>query len=125
MPPRRMPLLVLVSFGLALSAFEPVSLLAIPPLQWIDGRVRQILVQPKENYYSFSMLSDDGTTTFVRLCDPYTGAPAPVTASSPDYDLLKEAYLRDLRIEVGVRNFGYDPQAGVQRNCVDRVSLYK
>jgi hypothetical protein len=120
-----MPLLVLASFGLALSAFEPVSLLAIPPLQWIDGRVRQILVQPKENYYTFSVRSDDGTTIFVRLCDPYTGAPVPVNASSPDYDLLKEAYLRDLRIEVGVRNFGYDPQAGVQRNCVDRVSLYK
>lgn len=125
MSTRRTSFLALIFFGLALTAFEPVSLLAIPPLQWIDGRVGQILVQPKENYYSFSMRSDDGTTTFVRICDPYTGAPAPVTTSSPDYDLLKEAYLRDLRVEVGVRNFGYDPQAGVQRNCVDRVSLYR
>ena len=127
MPRRRVSYLALALFGLVLTAVQPASLLAAPtpPLQWVTGTVGQILVQPKEKYYVFSLQSDDGTTTFVRFCDPETGAQAAVTASSPDYDLLKEAYFRGLRIQVGVRGFGYDPQAGAQKNCLDRVSLYK
>jgi hypothetical protein len=126
MPRRRVLYLALALFGLVLTAVKPASLLAAaPPLQWVTGTVGQILVQPKEKYYVFSLQSDDGTTTFVRFCDPETGAQGEVTASSPDYDLLKEAYFRGLRIQVGVRGFGYDSQAGAQKNCLDRVSLYK
>jgi hypothetical protein len=133
MPRRRVLYLALALFGLVLTAVKPAPLLAAaapalaaaPPLQWVTGTVGQILVQPKEKYYVFSLQSDDGTTTFVRFCDPETGAQGAMTASSLDYDLLKEAYFRGLRIQVGVRGFGYDSQAGAQKNCLDRVSLYK
>jgi hypothetical protein len=127
MSTRKVSFLALALSGLTLAAFVPVSLHAAPapPLQWVVGQVGQILVQPNEKYYIFSLQSDDGTTTFVRFCDPSTGAGVPVTAGSRDYDLLKEAYFRDLRIQVGVRSFGYDPQAGTQKNCLDRVTLYK
>ena len=57
---RRASFLALALFGLALVTFEPVSLLAAPapPLQWVVGKVEQILVQPKEQYYTLSLRSD-------------------------------------------------------------------
>jgi hypothetical protein len=119
--------LALALSGLTLAAFAPVSLHAAPapPLQWVVGQVGQILVQPNEKFYTFSLQGDDGTTTFVRFCDPSTGAETQVTTGSPDYDLLKEAYFRGLRLQVGMRSFGYDPQAGGQKNCLDRLTLIK
>jgi hypothetical protein len=46
-----------------------------------------------------------------------------VTSNNPVFDLLKEAYFRKLNVEVGYRDFGPDPQSGINKLCVDRVSL--
>jgi hypothetical protein len=95
----------------------------LPALIWADGTVQQILVQPGEKFYVFAIRETKGTT-FLRIADPHTGAPlASVTSDNPIYDLLKEAYFRKLKVEVGYRDFGPDPQAGINRLCIDRVSL--
>jgi hypothetical protein len=94
-----------------------------PAFKWVSGKITQMLVQPKENYYTFFVRDDEGGMTLVRLCDPNTGAAAPVTTVDPTYDLLRESFFRGSPVEVGFRAFGYDSQSGTPRNCVDRVSL--
>ena len=101
-------------------AMKPVQL---PPLVWATGTIHQILVQPGENFYVFS-LREIASTVILRIADPHTGAPLNgVTAANPIYDLMKEAYLRKLNVEVGYRDFGPDPQSGINKLCIDRVSL--
>lgn len=97
---------------------------ALPPFVWAVGKVRQVLVQPGENFYVFAVRRTDGGTVLLRIADPHTGLPlAGLAAGNLVFDLLKEAYLRDLTVEVGYRDFGPDPQAGVNKLCIDRVSL--
>jgi len=101
---------------------QPVSL---PPLVWIDGSVEQILVQPGEAFYVFTVRDANGDAVVLRIADPHTGAPLhTVTEDNLIYDLMKEAYFRNLKVEVGYRDFGYDPQAGINKLVVDRVSLF-
>jgi hypothetical protein len=106
---------------------QPLQLLAqkkdTPPLKWAGGTITQMLVQPKESYYTFFVRDAEGAMTLVRLCDPETSAAGPVTASDPLFDVLRGAFFRGDPIEVGYRPFGYDSQSGSPRNCVDRVSL--
>jgi hypothetical protein len=103
------------------TAVEPA---ALPPFVWAVGKIRQILVQPGEKFYVFALRQTDGETVLVRIADAHTGFPlAGLTADNLVYDLLKEAYLRDLTVEVGYRDFGPDPQAGLNKLCIDRVSL--
>ncbi|HET6933393.1 MAG TPA: hypothetical protein VFI72_01055 [Candidatus Angelobacter sp.] len=96
--------------------------LAMPPLVWIAGTVHQILAQPGEKFFVFSV-RDSKQTVILRIADPHTGAPIPVTSDNPIYDLMKEAYFRKVNVEVGYRDFGPDPQAGINKLCIDRVSL--
>ncbi|HXJ92135.1 MAG TPA: hypothetical protein VMT20_04555 [Terriglobia bacterium] len=94
-----------------------------PPLVWAAGTVHQILVQPGEYFYIFALKSATDTV-FLRIADPHTGAPiAGVTSDNPVFDLLKVAYLQKLTVQVGYRDFGPDPQAGINKLCIDRVSL--
>ena len=100
-----------------------VKLAAPPNLQWATGTLTQILVQPAENFYLFAV-RDANQTFFLRIGDSHTGAPITgVTADNPVFDLLKEAYLRKLTVEVGYRDFGLDAQSGIHNLCIDRVSL--
>jgi hypothetical protein len=93
-------------------------------LQWVDGTVTQILVQPGEQYYVFRVTPAKGSAVFLRIADAHTGASmSSVDAGNLIYDLMKEAYLRKLNIEVGYRDFGYDPQSGINNLVIDRVSL--
>ncbi|HEY1241672.1 MAG TPA: hypothetical protein VGF16_13995 [Bryobacteraceae bacterium] len=102
-------------------AMQPVTL---PNLVWATGTVHQILVQPGEQFYVFAIHQTNGTTVILRLADPHTGTPiSGVTSNNPVFDLLKEAYFRKLNVEVGYRDFGPDPQSGINKLCVDRVSL--
>jgi len=58
---------------LALSAVQPSGLLAQPQppaLKWVKGKITQILVQPRESFYTFMLRDTNGATTLVRLCDP-------------------------------------------------------
>lgn len=101
-----------------------VNPIALPPLVWADGTIHQILVQPGEHFYVFGLRETNGTTLFLRIANPHTGMPIPeVNAGNLIYDLLKEAYLRNLTVEVGYRDFGPDPQSGINKLCIDRVSL--
>ncbi len=100
---------------------QPASL---PPLVWADGTVHQILVQPGEQFYVFALRESNGTTVILRIADAHTGAPlAGVTTDNLVYDLMKEAYFRQITVEVGYRDFGPDPQSGINKLCIDRVSL--
>lgn len=100
---------------------QPVNL---PPLLWATGTVHQILVQPGERFYVFALREANGTTVFLRIADPHTGNPLNgVTSDHLVYDLMKEAYFRQLTVEVGYRDFGPDPQSGINKLCIDRVSL--
>jgi hypothetical protein len=114
-------------FFVSVLIIQPFQLLAqsgnTPPLKWVSGKITQMLVQPKENYYTFFVRDAEGAMTLIRLCDPYTAAAAPVTAADPAYDLLRESFFRGRPVEVGFRAFGYDSQSGAPRNCIDRVSL--
>lgn len=115
-------------FFVSVLLIQPFQLLAqrgnTPPLKWVMGKITQMLVQPKENYYTFFVRDANGAMILIRLCDPYTSAAGPVTTSDPAYDLLRESYFRGSSVEVGFREFGYDSQSGTPRNCVDRVSLF-
>lgn len=113
----------------AMAAVHPSGLLALPPqapaLKWVQGKITQILVQPKENFYTFMLRDTNGVTALIRLCDPYTGEATPVKADDPAYDLLRESFFRGRQVQAGVRDFGQDPQSGTQKMCVDRVSLIR
>jgi hypothetical protein len=96
----------------------------LPPLSWATGTVRQILVQPGERFYVFALRESDGTTIILRIANAHTGLPlADVTTDNLLYDAMKEAYFRDLTIQVGFRDFGSDPQSGINKLCIDRISL--
>jgi hypothetical protein len=97
---------------------------ALPTLVWATGTVHEILMQPGEQFYLFSVLQANGTTVFLRIADAHTGAPIPsVTTGSVVYDLMKEAYFRKLNVQVAYRDFGPDPQSGLNKLCIDRVIL--
>ena len=98
--------------------------LTLPPLKWVVGKVSQILVQPGENFYVFLVKPDNGSGMILRIADAHTGSPiSSVTADNLVYDLMKEAYFRKINVQVGYRDFGPDPQAGINKLCIDRVSL--
>jgi len=98
---------------------QPIPL---PPLSWVKGTVHQILVQPGEKFFVFSV-KDSATTLVLRIADPHSGLPIAVDSENPIFNLMKEAYFRNLTVEVGYRDFGNDPQAGIKNLCIDRVSL--
>jgi len=97
----------------------------LPALQWYKGIVWEILIQPGEKLYAFSVLQADNSTATLRIADPHTGAPlCAVGAENLIYDTMKEAYFRNVQVEVGFRDFGPGSQAGIGGNLViDRVSL--
>jgi hypothetical protein len=96
----------------------------LPALSWAVGAVHEILVQPGEQFYVFSIVQANGATVLVRIANPHTGAPiGSVTSGNLIYDLLKEAYFRKLTVQVGYRDFGPDPQSGINDLAIDRVIL--
>lgn len=98
--------------------------LALPNLAWAHGTVQEILVQPGEQFYVFAIHQPSGSTVILRIADPHTGAAlASVTTGNLVYDLLKEAYSRKLDVQVAYRDFGPDPQSGLNKLCIDRVIL--
>jgi len=96
----------------------------LPAVQWAVGTVHEILVQPGEKFYIFSVRQANNTTLFLRIADAHTGAPLRgVDAENLVYDTMKEAYFRNLQVQVGYRDFGPDPQAGIDNLAIDRVIL--
>ena len=107
-----------------MGASVDMKTVALPNLVWASGTVNEILMQPGEQFYLFSVKQTNGATVFLRIADPHTGTPiTTVTADNLIYDLLKEAYFRKLNVQVAYRDFGPDPQAGINKLCIDRVVL--
>jgi len=97
---------------------------ALPALAWVAGTVHEILVQPGEQFYLFSIQPASGAAVFARIADPHTGVPMnAVNSDNLVYDVLKEAYFRKLPVQVACRDFGPDPQSGINKLCIDRVIL--
>ena len=96
----------------------------LPALSWTAGTIHEILVQPGEEFYIFSILQTNGSTVFLRIADPHTGSPIKfVSGDNLIYDIMKEAYFRKLNVQVAYRDYGPDPQSGINKLCIDRVIL--
>lgn len=106
------------------TASVDMKLLSLPPLKWVAGTVNEILVQPGEQFYLFAVKPANGSGVLVRIADAHTWATiSSVTTDNLVYDLMKEAYFRKLNVQVGYRDFGPDPQSGINKLCIDRVIL--
>ena len=98
--------------------------LPLPSLMWVAGTVSEILVQPGEQFYLFAVKPTNGSGVFLRIADAHTGTTiSSVTTDNLVYDLMKEAYFRKLNVQVAYRDFGPDPQSGINKLCIDRVIL--
>jgi hypothetical protein len=87
------------------------------PTQWVNGGVSSITAQLPA--YTVAIVGGKA----VRFCSPTTGADFPVSPSNLHYDMLRSALLFGKAVEVGVHNFGLDPQSGTIKLCIDRVIL--
>jgi len=103
---------------------EKVNPAPLPALQWATGTVHEILAQPGEQFYIFSVRQANGSTMILRIADPHAGTPLTgLSADNLTYDMMKEAYFRNLNVQVAYRDFGADPQAGIEKLVIDRVIL--
>ena len=100
---------------------QPVA--KIPDLTWVAGKIEQILLQDKEHFYVVTV-NDGKKTVICRFGDPYTGVCGVLTTADPMYTLIQEAYFQNQAVELGVRDFGFDKQAGIEKIIIDRVSVY-
>jgi hypothetical protein len=87
------------------------------PFSWVNGKVTSFTAQLP--MYTTVVVNNK----IVRFCDPATGADYAVTASNLHFDLLKTAFLQNKAVQVGVTDFGQDPQSGSVKLCIDRVLL--
>ncbi|HTY61151.1 MAG TPA: hypothetical protein VMG30_02735 [Acidobacteriota bacterium] len=96
----------------------------LPALAWAQGTIYEILVQPGEQFYLFMIKQADGSNLALRIADPHSGASiSSANSANLIYDLLKEAYFRQISVQVAYRDFGSDPQSGIHNLCIDRVIL--
>lgn len=101
------------------AAPQPAS---TPALKWINGKIQQILLQDKERFYVVTMI--DGNKTFTaRFGDPYTGKSDALSTDNPMYSLIEKAFLQNRDVSLGVRDFGFDAQSGIENLVIDRVSI--
>jgi hypothetical protein len=85
--------------------------------EWVNGDVTGITAQLP----SFTVFVVDKKT--VRFCSPINGIDYKVSAVDLHYDLLKTALANGKPVQVGVQNYGNDPQSGDVKRCIDRVIL--
>jgi hypothetical protein len=85
--------------------------------QWVNGAVTSITAQLPA--YTVAIVANKP----VRFCHPSSGVDFAVTASDLHYDMLSKALIHGKSVEVGVQNFGPDPQSGTTKLCIDRVIL--
>ena len=95
----------------------------IPPLTWVSGKIEQLLLQDKERFYVVGV-NDGKKTVFARFGDPYTGKSDVLSTGNTMYALIQQAYFQNQGVELGVRDFGFDPQAGIERIIIDRVTVH-
>lgn len=102
----------------------PQPTATIPDLKWVAGRISQLLLQEKEHFYLVGV-EDGQTTQFVRFGDAYSGKVGALSANYPMYALIQQAFFLNQKVEIGVRDFGPDPQSGIQKLIIDRVSVVR
>jgi hypothetical protein len=95
--------------GTATTAF------AGPTFQWVNGQVTGFTAQLP--MYTVAIVDNKA----LRFCNPANGYDYAVTAVNLHYDMLKASFLNNRKVQVGVQNFGPDPQAGTDKLCIDRV----
>lgn len=94
-----------------------------PALTWVTGKIQQILLQDKERFYVVSV-NDGKKVVSARFGDPYTGKSEPLSACDPMFSLIEKAFFAKEDVSLGVRDFGHDPQSGIDKIIIDRVSVY-
>jgi hypothetical protein len=99
------------------SIFAAASPAAAATFEWINGQVASVTAQLP----AFTVFAVDSKS--VRFCNPQTGKDYPVNADDIRYNLLKTALDSGKSVEVGVQNFGNDPQSGDVKRCIDRVIM--
>ncbi len=87
------------------------------PFSWVNGKVTSFTAQQPN--YTTAMVNNNA----VRFCDSSTGVDYAVTSNNLFYDLLKTALDTKRNVQVGINNFGLDPQAGSPKLCINRVIL--
>jgi len=105
-------------FAIFLTSFQA---LAAPQFKWANGSVSTFTFQ--SGNYNVVGIKSATDTKFVRFCDPVTGRDIALTANQVQYDLLKTAYMKGRSVQVGVYDFGKDPQSGSEKLCIDRVII--
>jgi len=106
---------ILVVAVVALGAFSGAASSAT--FEWVNGKVTSFTAQlPK---YTVAIVNNKG----VRFCNPASGKDYAVNAGNLQYDMLKASFLNNKNVQVGVQNFGNDPQSGSVKLCIDRVLL--
>ncbi len=94
----------------------------IPNLTWLRGEVLAILFLDKERVYAATI--DDGRTThLVTLGNPRTGERDALSADDPRYAVVEQAFVAEQSVELGVRDFGFDPVTGMRRFVIDRACI--
>ncbi len=83
--------------------------------EWVNGKVTSFTAQLP--MYTVAVVDNK----IVRFCNPATGKDYAVNASNLQYDMLEAAFLSNKNVQVGVQNFGNDPQSGSVKLCIDRV----
>jgi hypothetical protein len=111
---RSMVFAAVISLGtIALSAPSTAG----PAFKWVKGKVTSITAQLPQ----FTVANVGGS--LVRFCNPTNGKDFAVNADNMHYDMLRSALLIGKSVEVGVTDFGSDPQSGSEKLCIDRVIL--
>jgi hypothetical protein len=87
------------------------------PFSWVNGKVTSFTAQLP--MFTVAVVNNK----VVRFCNPSTGADYAVTAADLEFDLLKTAFLQGKAVQVGVNDFGKDPQSGTEKLCIDRVII--
>ncbi len=106
----------LAAAALALAAFAGAAS-AAPTFEWVNGQVTSFTAQLP--MYTVAIVDNKP----VRFCNPANGKDYAVTTGNIHYDMLKASFLNNQKVQVGVQNFGKDPQAGTDKLCIDRVIL--
>ena len=105
----------LLATALCLASFSGMAVSAT--FEWVNGRVTSFTAQLP--MFTVAIINSKG----VRFCEPTSGADYAVTADNIHYDMLKASFINKKKVQVGVQNFGNDPQSGSVKLCIDRVLL--
>ncbi len=102
-----------------LSPFIVAQKLTAPKLMWIKGTVATFT--SKHGHSNLVGIKTKRGTRFVRFCDPTNGIDRVLNVDNVQYDLLKMAHAKGNSVQVGVYDFGKDPQSGIEKLCIDQV----